>query len=71
MNPTTNFVEGKTSRSLKAAFLVLREGLAPGVAHLDGGIVAWCAPAGCGLPLRTQHPTRQLTGVVADYTAVY
>ena len=47
MQPSTNFAEGKTSRSLKAAFLVLRESLAPGVAHLDGGIVAWCVcPAG-------------------------
>lgn len=43
MAPSTNFVEGKTSRSLKAAFLCFREDLVPGVGHLDGGIVAWCA----------------------------
>lgn len=44
MQPSTNFLEGKTSRSLKGAFLVSREKLAPGVGHLDGGIVAWCEP---------------------------
>lgn len=45
MAPSTNFVEGKTSRSLKAAFLCYRENLSEGVGHLDGGIVAWCASA--------------------------
>lgn len=43
MRPSANFVTGKTSRSLKAAYRVVNENLAAEVAHLDGGMVAWCA----------------------------
>lgn len=50
MNPSTNFVQGKTSRSLKAAYIVSKEGLAPGVGHIEGGIVAWCDSAGFSFP---------------------
>lgn len=42
MKPSSNFMTGKTSRSLKAAFRVVKEELASEVAHLDGGMVAWC-----------------------------
>jgi hypothetical protein len=33
---------GKTSRSLKAAFIALNFGILSDVAHLDGGVYAWC-----------------------------
>jgi hypothetical protein len=39
--PTANFMTGKTSRSLKAAYHVIVEDLAPKVAHLEGGIYGW------------------------------
>eukprot|EP01025_Chloroclados_australasicus_P033462 TRINITY_DN34135_c0_g1_i1.p1 TRINITY_DN34135_c0_g1~~TRINITY_DN34135_c0_g1_i1.p1 ORF type:complete len:236 (+),score=33.56 TRINITY_DN34135_c0_g1_i1:65-709(+) len=41
MKPSSNFLNGKTSRSLKAAYITLTEGLAPKVAHLDGGVYGW------------------------------
>ena len=41
--PSANFMTGKTSRSLKAAYRVVTEKLAPQAAHLDGGAYAWCA----------------------------
>lgn len=47
IKPTTNFMTGKTSRSLKAAYRAVDEKLAPKVAHLDGGIFAWCACPAC------------------------
>lgn len=40
--PSANFMTGKTSRSLKAAYRVVTEKLAPKAAHLDGGVYAWC-----------------------------
>lgn len=49
MKPSANFQTGKTSRSLKAAWRVHTEKLAPGVAHLEGGIYGWYASA---IPLR-------------------
>eukprot|EP00892_Ulva_mutabilis_P003448 jgi/Ulvmu1/1475/UM011_0205.1 len=52
MRPSANFVTGKTSRSLKAAFRVVNEGLADEVAHLDGGMVAWVSQ---GLPTAGEY----------------
>lgn len=43
LKPSVNFMTGKTSRSLKAAYRVLTEGDAPGIAHLEGGMYGWCA----------------------------
>ena len=66
MKPSANFMTGKTSRSLKAAFRVVNEELASEVAHLDGGMVAWYAqlppshtahsyPSACQLHSHSQH----------------
>lgn len=41
MKPTTNFPEGKPSRSLQAAYRAVKEGLAPKVAHLERGVYGW------------------------------
>lgn len=57
MRPTANFINGKTSRSLKAAFRAVNEQLAGDVAHLDGGMVAWCALSTHIVPL-TDSPWR-------------
>ncbi|KAG2436239.1 hypothetical protein HXX76_006550 [Chlamydomonas incerta] len=41
LKPSTNFPEGKPSRSLQAAYRVLADKLAPSVAHLDRGVYGW------------------------------
>ncbi|KXZ50257.1 hypothetical protein GPECTOR_17g895 [Gonium pectorale] len=41
LKPSTNFPEGKPSRSLQAAYRVVSEGLAPQVAHLERGVFGW------------------------------
>jgi hypothetical protein len=43
MKPSTNFMRGKTSRSLKAAYVTAKMELTAGVGHLEGGLVAWYA----------------------------
>lgn len=41
MQPSTNFMTGKTSRSLKAAYRVLSENLTEDVLHLEGGMFGY------------------------------
>lgn len=41
LEPSTNFMTGKTSRSLKAAYRVLAENVAEDVLHLDGGLFGY------------------------------
>ncbi|KAG2449189.1 hypothetical protein HYH02_005936 [Chlamydomonas schloesseri] len=41
LKPSTNFPEGKPSRSLQAAYRVLTENLASSVAHLERGVYGW------------------------------
>lgn len=39
--PSTNFMYGKISRSLKALYRILKGDVTKNVAHLDGGIYNW------------------------------
>ncbi|KAK9865310.1 hypothetical protein WJX84_009679 [Apatococcus fuscideae] len=41
MTPSSNFVTGKVSRSLKAAYQAIEQGKMKNVAHLDGGVYNW------------------------------
>ncbi|KAG2484184.1 hypothetical protein HYH03_016996 [Edaphochlamys debaryana] len=41
LKPTINFPAGKSSRSLQAAYVIMEEGLAANVAHLERGIYGW------------------------------
>lgn len=46
--PSTNFMRGKSSRSLKAAWKAIDLQVTSKVAHLDGGLLAWYQQ---GLPI--------------------
>ncbi len=41
MTPSTNFPEGKASRSLQAAYRALTEGVTDKVAHVERGVYGW------------------------------
>ena len=43
LKPSTNFMTGKTSRSLKAAYIASKAKGIRDVAHLEGGVYGWCA----------------------------
>lgn len=46
MQASANFAQGKTSRSLKAAFIALDAGAAPQVVHLSQGVYGWYKAGG-------------------------
>ncbi len=54
MTPSSNFVTGKVSRSLKAAYQAIEKGQLKNVAHLDGGVYNWYKN---GLPMIGEYDT--------------
>lgn len=52
MLPTTNFMRGKSSRSLKAAWMLMEGGAVGQVAHLDGGLFGWNK---AGMPMMGEY----------------
>lgn len=57
MAATTNFPTGKTSRSLKGCWQVIRSGAASKCYHLEGGVYRWFAS---GLPMTGEYDGKQV-----------